>query len=113
MHMQYCIKLDVGKAMSAFLVRWQMEEEFKNTIIHLGDFTFLKENCKTLGIMVKNSGFQDVVFCSGVCTYGSLTLNGTLACSHYNCAWKINYIFRGLRKVSRYERFRHENKHCA
>ena len=43
--------------------------------------------------MVKNSGFQDVVFCSGVCTYGSLTLNGALACSHYNCAWQIHSTF--------------------
>ena len=73
-----------------------------------------KENWKTLGIMVKNSSFQDVVFCSGVCTYGSLTLNGTLTCSHYNCAWQIHStFFRGLRIVSLYERFRHENKHCA
>ena len=59
MHMQYCIKLDVGKAMSAFLVILQMEEEFKNTIIHLG---FFKENWKTLGIIVKISGFQDLSF---------------------------------------------------
>ena len=55
MHMQYCIKLDIGKVMSAFLVRWQMEEELKNTIIHLGDFTFSKktdnswDNGKELG----------------------------------------------------------------
>ena len=62
--------------------------------------------------MVKNSGFQDVVFCSGIFTYGSLTLNGALACSHYNCAWQIHStFFRGLRIVSLYERFRHENKH--
>ena len=47
--MQYSIKLDVGKAMSAILVRWQMEEEFKNTIFHLGDFPFSKKTGKLLG----------------------------------------------------------------
>ena len=47
--MQYCIKLDIGKAMSAFLVRWQMEEEFKNTIIYLSDFPFCKKTGKLLG----------------------------------------------------------------
>ena len=55
MHMQYCIKLDIGIVMSAFLVRWQMEEEFKNAIINLSDFPFCKktgnswDNGKELG----------------------------------------------------------------
>jgi len=48
MHMQYCIRLDIGKAMSAFLVRWQIEEEFKNAIINLDDFTFLNKTGKLL-----------------------------------------------------------------
>ena len=41
MHLQYCnIKLDVGTAMNVFLMKWQIEEKFKNIIIHLGDLNF-------------------------------------------------------------------------
>ena len=57
--------------MNAFLVKWQREEEFKNIIIHLGDFHFLKENFKVLGMLIRNSCFQDIVFCSRICTSGS------------------------------------------
>ena len=59
MHLQYCnIKLDVGigTAMNVFLMKWQIEEKFKNIIIHLGNLNFLKENWEILGIMMKNSG---------------------------------------------------------
>ena len=38
MHLQYCnIKLDVGTTMNVFLMKWQIEEKFKNIIIHMGD----------------------------------------------------------------------------
>ena len=53
-------------------------------------------------------------FALGYVPIGSLTLNGALACSYYNCAWQIHStFFRWLRIVSLYERFRHGNKHCA
>ena len=62
--------------------------------------------------MVKNSGFRMLSFALGYVPIGSLTLNGALACSYYNCAWQIHStFFRGLRTLSLYERFRHENKH--
>ena len=109
MNLQYCnITLDVGAAMNAFLVKWQREEEFKNIIIHLGDFHFLKENFKVLGMLIRNSGFQDIVFCSRICTSGSL--NGVLAGSHYNRAWRVHSAFsEGLERCL-YKRFRFESK---
>ena len=86
-----------------------MKERFKNIIIHLGDFHFLKENWKILGIMVRNSGFQDVVFCSSVCTSGG-SLNGVLSGNHYNRAWRIHPAFsEGLERCL-YERFKYENQ---
>ena len=73
MNLQYCnITLDVGAAMNAYLVEWMKQEEFKNIIIHLGDFHFIKENFKVLGLLIKNSGFLDIVFCSGICSSGRL-----------------------------------------
>ena len=32
-------------------------------------------------------------FALGYVPIGSLTLNGALACSHYNCAWQIHNTF--------------------
>jgi len=38
------VTLDVGAAMNAFKTVWQYPIRFKNVIIHLGDFHFMKEN---------------------------------------------------------------------
>jgi hypothetical protein len=40
------ITLDVGAAINAFKLIWNYEEDFKNIVIHLGDFHFMKENFK-------------------------------------------------------------------
>ena len=40
------ITLDVGAAINAFKLIWNYEEVFKNIVIHLGDFHFMKENFK-------------------------------------------------------------------
>ena len=45
---------------------------FKNIVIHLGDFHFMKENFKVIGNFVKDSGFEDVIYQTSVCTSGSL-----------------------------------------
>lgn len=45
MNMPYVnVSLDVGAAMNAYLLTWNEPESFKNVIIHLGSFHFLKEN---------------------------------------------------------------------
>ena len=36
--------LDVGAAMNAFKVLWNYKQSYSNSMIHLGDFHFLKEN---------------------------------------------------------------------
>ena len=38
------ITLDVGAAINAFKMVWNHPEVFKNVVIHLGGFHFLKEN---------------------------------------------------------------------
>ena len=45
MNMPYVnITLDVGAAMNAYILTWNQPELFKNVIIHLGSFHFMKEN---------------------------------------------------------------------
>ena len=43
---------------------------------------------QVIGSLVKNSGFEDIVYQSGLCTSGSLL--GVLAGSHYNRAWVVH-----------------------
>lgn len=38
------VTLDVGAAINAFKTIWHYPEKFKNVVIHLGDFHFMKEN---------------------------------------------------------------------
>ena len=84
------ITLDVGAAINAHKLLWNYSETFNNVVIHLGDFHFIKENFKVIGILVRNSGFEDVVYQAGVCTSGSLL--GVMVGSHYNRAWLIHSI---------------------
>jgi hypothetical protein len=44
-----------------------------------------------LGTLVPGSGFEDIIFESGICTSGSL--QGVLSGSHYNRAWFVHEIF--------------------
>ena len=46
---------------------------------------------QVLGILVRDSGFEDVIFSSNICSSGSL--QGVLAGSHYNRAWFVHKIF--------------------
>ena len=43
-----------------------------------------------MGILVKNSGFEDIVYQAGVCSTGSL--NGVFSGSLYNKAWFVHEI---------------------
>ena len=90
-HMPYAnVTLDVGAAMNAYKPLWNYPEKYKNVIIHLGDFHFLKEGITMLGKLISGSGFQDIIFQTGICPTGSL--NGVLAGSQYNRCWSVHGI---------------------
>ena len=84
------ITLDIGAAINAYKVLWSYPNIFKNIVIHLGDFHFMKENFKVTGNFVKDSGFEDVIYQASVCTSGSL--NSAMSGSHYNRGWIINIV---------------------
>ena len=86
------VTLDVGAAMNAYKLCWNYPERFKNVLIHLGDFHFLKENFNVIGRIIECSGFDDTVFQAEVCSSGSL--NGVLSRSHYNRSWNVHSIFQ-------------------
>ena len=46
---------------------------------------------QVLGTLVRDSGFEDVIFSSNICSSGSL--QGVLARSRYNRAWFVHEIF--------------------
>ena len=60
--MQYeNMTFDIGAAINAHKVLWNYPERFKNIIIHLGDFHFMKEMFAVLEKLVCGSGFEDAV----------------------------------------------------
>ena len=85
------VTLDVGAAMNAKRMLWNYPLKFKNVLIHLGDFQFMKENFGVIRKIVKESGFEDIIFQAGVCSTGSL--NGVLTGSYYNRAWTLHRAF--------------------
>ena len=97
------VTLDVGAAMNAERMLWNYPTTFKNVLIHLGDFHFMKENFGVIGKIIKGSGFEDVIFQAGVCSSGSL--NGVLAGSHYNRAWTVHRAFSEALERLLLERF--------
>ena len=51
MNMKYVhVSMDVGAAINCYLMIWNNPELFKNIIVHLGSFHFLKENFQVRGI---------------------------------------------------------------
>ncbi|XP_066933544.1 uncharacterized protein [Clytia hemisphaerica] len=92
MNMKYVhVTMDVGAAINCYLMLWNNPDLFKNILVHLGGFHFLKENFQVLGDFVRGTGFKDVIFESDLCRMGSL--EGVLAGSHYNRAWVIHDAF--------------------
>lgn len=85
------LTLDVGAVAKAFQVVWNFPEEYKNVIIHIGDFHLMQENFGIMGQLISNSGFEDIVFQAGLCASGSL--NGVLRGKHYNRAWTVHEHF--------------------
>ena len=102
------VTLDVGAAVNACKLCWNYPERFKNVLIHLGDFHFLKENFNVIGKIVEGSGFDDTAFQAGVCSSGSL--NGVLSGSHYNRSWLVHSTFSEALERLLYDRFLEEYK---
>ena len=82
--------------------------QFSNIVLHIGDFHYMKENFKVIGHLVRSSGFEDVIFQSGVCT--SESLEGVLGGSHYNRAWRVHQPMLEALERLLYQRFLHEEK---
>jgi len=57
---------------------------------------------------VRGSGFEDIVFQSGICTSGSL--GGVLAGSHYNRAWVVHKVMCEALERILFSRFKAEMK---
>ena len=95
--------LDVGAAMNAERVLWNYPLKFKNVLIHLGDFHFVKVNFGVIGKIVKGSGFEDIILQVGVCSAGSL--NGVSTGFHYNRAWTVHRAFSEASERCLFERF--------
>ena len=75
-------------------------------MIHLGDFHILKENFKVMGLLLKSSGFEDIVYQTRLCTSGSLC--GVMSGNHYNRAWRIHEIVSEALERILLKRFLHE-----
>ena len=66
------VTLDVGAAINAYKVLWNYENKFKNILIQLEDFHFMKECFGVVGSLISGSGFEDIIHQSGLCSSGSL-----------------------------------------
>ena len=66
------ITVDAGAAMKFYYIVWNNPVEFKNVIIHLGDFHAMMEFFAVIGKMIEGSGFEEVVYQSGLCSSGGL-----------------------------------------
>ena len=85
------ITIDGGAASKFYHVLWNNPEEFKNVIIHLGDFHGLQEFFGIIGKIIQGSGFEEIVYQAGLCTSGGL--KGVLSGKHYNRSWLIHECF--------------------
>ena len=85
------ITVDAGAAQKFFHVNWNNPEEFRNVIIHLGDFHSMMGFFGNIGRLVSGSGFEDVVYQSNLCTSGGIT--SVISGKHYNRSWDIHECF--------------------
>ena len=85
------ITLDVGAAIKAFHVVWNNPQAWSDIFIHLGDFHAMMAFFGVIGKYVAGSGFEDVLFQTGLCSSGSIT--GVLSGKHYNRCWTVHEAF--------------------
>ena len=76
------VTADGGAAEKFYQVVWNNPVEFKNVIIHLGDFHGMMEHFGIIGKIVSFSGFEDVLYQADLCTSGGIC--GVLSGKHYN-----------------------------
>ena len=101
------VTLDLGAAMNAYKLVWNYPNLFSNIFIHVGDFHFMKESFSIIGMLIQGSGFEDIIFQSGMSSTGSL--NGVLSGSHYNRCWRIHQHFIEALERLLFERFIRES----
>ena len=67
----------------------------------------MKESFSIIGMLIQVSGFEDIIFQSGMSSTGSL--NGVLSGSHYNRCWRIHQHFTEALERLLFERFIRES----
>ena len=67
----------------------------------------MKESFSIIGMLIQGSGFEDIIFQSGMSSTGSL--NGVLSGSHYNRCWQIHQHFTEALERLLFERFIRES----
>ena len=95
--------------MNTYKLIWNNSEKFANVVIHLGDFHFMKESFNILGMLVQGSGFEDIVFQSGV--FSSKSLHSVISGAHYNRCWRIHQHLTEASERLLFHCFMHENGH--
>ena len=85
------ITVDIGAAEKYYRVLWNNQIEFKDVIIHLGDFHAMLHFFGNIGKFVTSSGFQDILFQAGMCSDGSI--KKILSGKAYNSCWRVHEIF--------------------
>ena len=101
------VTLDSEATMNAYKLIWNYSEKFANVVIHLGDFHFMKESFNILGMLVQGSGFEDILFQSGV--FSSDSLNSVISGAHYNRCWRIHqHLTEALERLL-FHRFTYKN----
>ena len=88
-NMKYAhVTADEGAAEKFYQVVWNNPAEFKDVIIHLGDFHGMMEHFGIIGKLISFSGFEDVLYQADLCTSGGI--NGVLSGKHYNQPWAVH-----------------------
>ena len=82
------ITVDAGAAAKFYHILWNNPKEFDKVLIHLGDFHGMMEFFSVIGKIVQGSGFEEVVYQTGLCTSGGI--KGVLSGKHYNRSWRIH-----------------------
>ena len=85
------ITVDAGAAAKFYHVVWNNSTEFKNVLIHLGDFHTMMQFFCIIGKIITGSGFEETVYQGGLCTSGGI--KGVLSGKHYNRSWTVHECF--------------------
>ena len=86
--------MDVGAAIKAYHVVWNDAEYWNDIIIHLGHFHTMMTFFGIIGTFQSGSGFEEIVYQSGLCTSGSI--NTLLSGKHYSRCWYVHKIIKDV-----------------